>query len=96
MPLTQDGQLFGWSLELWTLLDQIGILVGLATPILTVLLAVVAWARRDELRAWLRGNRFPGVGRLIRSDARWAAVLFTVSRADLPDWVMKRTRPTTG
>jgi hypothetical protein len=92
--LTGDnGQLFGWSQATWDLLDQAGILLGVALPTLTLLLGVLAWIKRDRLRAWLRRNRFPAVGGLVRKDARWTAILFTVSRKEVPTWVMQRTRP---
>jgi hypothetical protein len=94
MPNTNSDHLFGWDPSVWTALDDLGILLGLLTTALAVCAAVITWIRRDEVRAWLRGNRFPSVGGLARSDSHWAAILFTVSRSDVPAWVMQHSRPT--
>jgi hypothetical protein len=78
----------------WELIDRISTLLGLATSIVAIVAGTWAWVSRERLRAWLRGNRFPKVGGVARDDAHWTALLFTVSRADVPAWVMERARPT--
>jgi hypothetical protein len=85
---------FATDPALWELIDRISTLLGLATSVVAIVVGSLAWVRRDRLRAWLRGNRFPKVGGLARDDAHWTALLFTVSRAEVPAWVMERARPT--
>lgn len=93
MLIGDNGQLFGWSEATWGVIDQIGILFGILLPVVTLSVGLLAWFKRDTLRAWLRHNRFPAVGGLVRKDAHWTALIFTVSREEVPQWVMKRARP---
>ncbi len=80
--------------SVWEIVDRISTLLGLATSVAAIVAGILAWVSRDRLRAWLRGNRFPKVGGLARDDAHWTALLFTVSRAEVPAFVIERARPT--
>lgn len=88
-----NGHLFSWSEATWTLVDEAATLIGLGVTVITLLFGLLAWVRRDRLRDWLRGNRFPQVGGLVREDARWSAIIFTVSQVEVPTWVMQRAKP---
>jgi hypothetical protein len=87
--LGDNGQLFGWSEATWRLLDQAGILIGYAM----LLLPIAAWIGRNRIRDWLRRNRFPRVGGESGADTRWDALVFTVSRFEVPAWVLERHPP---
>ncbi len=94
MRLTGDnGQLFGWAESTWQCLDQIGILTGDIMMVLTLLGGVIAWLRRDSIRRWLSVNRFPVSGKPIPEDEHWDALVFTISRQDVPNWVIQQRSP---
>lgn len=78
----------------WLLLDHFGILLGDLLMGCTVIGAVVGFVRRNDLRRWLRTNSFPEVGgEFDPAEQDWDAVVFTVSREEVPRWVMERVRP---
>jgi hypothetical protein len=87
------GNLFGWSDEFWRILDQIGILVGDFTLIVSLFLAGVGFLRRDRIRRWLTRNRFPEVGALDIEGMTWDGIVFTVSHEETPLWVMQQLKP---
>ncbi len=91
--LGTNGQLFGWSESTWLWLDQFGILLGDITLIIGVLGGIWAFAQRDRIRRWLRLNRFPLSGRETDPDETWDALIFTVSRAEIPQWVIDCKQP---
>lgn len=88
-----NGQLFGWAESTWLWLDQIGILGGDIMLVITVLGGIWAIINRNRIRAWLRRYRFPVAGDQAGSGETWDALIFTVSRADLPQWVIEQKTP---
>lgn len=91
--LGANGQLFGWSESTWLWLDQFGILLGDITLIIGVLGGIWAFTQRDRIRRWLRLNRFPLSGRETDPEETWDALIFTVSRDDIPQWVIDCKQP---
>ncbi len=87
-----SGNLFGWSDGLWQTLDQLGILLSDLMITASLILAVVGWLRRNDLRRWLARNRFPEVGG-IPENAHWEGLVFTVSKTETPRWVLEKVRP---
>ena len=78
--------------RLWTMLDQGSILLGY----FPLLVASLAYLFRNRLRAWWHRPAFPAVGQPIREvRGRWDALVFTVSRVEVPKWVMESVRPRT-
>ncbi len=86
----QNGQLFGWSQQTWLLWNQAGIFLGLITTLLALTGAIAAFVNRERLRRWLRGNRFPRVGRNPDHN-RYDGIVFLVSQSELPPWVLEQT-----
>lgn len=85
-------ELFGWSEAAWHLVDQIGILLGVAMGVSWFAGLLIAAFNRDTLRRWIARNRFPNVG----GENDWEyihGIAFTVSRADVPLWVIDRLKP---
>ncbi|MDQ6951771.1 MAG: hypothetical protein Q9M26_08910 [Mariprofundales bacterium] len=90
--MTQN--LFGWSSQIWLYLDQSGIMVGDGLMLLTFAGGVYSWLKRKDIRHWLYRNRFPDVGGRFDDDAtNWDGIVFTVSRVEVPEWVMKQCQP---
>lgn len=87
-----NQQLFGWSEQTWLMLDQIGILAGDIMLTLSVTAAIVGWLKRDYIRRWFGRNRFPHIGGRPEG-GEWRSLLFTVSREDLPRWVIQQLEP---
>ncbi|MGH9895486.1 MAG: hypothetical protein ACREA0_26585 [bacterium] len=85
--------LFGWSAQTWLILDQVGILCAAITVVLSWTGLVLAWLKKDSIRRWLTSNRFPTVGGFPHDVNPWQALIFTVSREEVPTWVMKTIRP---
>ncbi len=89
-----NGQLFGWADSTWLWLDQAGILVGDLLMLITIGGSLLAFFKRDRIRQWLRGNRFPHIGSELEKVAgRWDGLAFTVSREEVPLWVMGQVKP---
>ncbi len=88
-----NGQLFGLSEQWWLVMDQIGILLGNLMFVASVLGALWAWLSRDKLRRWLQANRFPDPREITEEEQCWQALLFTVSQAAVPEWLIRRQRP---
>lgn len=87
------SNLFGWSDQWWLWVDQVGILVGLIMIVLSVGGAVYAYFSREHIRQWLWRNRFPSPQELDDTQRQWDGLLFTVSRSELPQWVMTCIKP---
>lgn len=85
--------LFGWTEQTWLLVDQVGILVGNLVGFASIGLAVVGFLSRERLRRWFTRNHFPSVGRTDPGERQWDALVFTVSRTELPLWVAERHSP---
>ncbi len=88
-----NGQLFGWSESIWLWLDQFGILFGDLALVVGVAAAIWAWISRDRILGWLRLNRFPLSGHETDPDESWDALIFTVSRHEIPQWVIDCKHP---
>ncbi|MGR9046362.1 MAG: hypothetical protein ACU83N_13800 [Gammaproteobacteria bacterium] len=86
------AQLFGWSEQTWLLLDQFGILAGNVMLLISWFVFVVGWIKKDSIRHWLTRNRFPHIGGKPEG-LTWQAVIFTVSRYELPCWVIEQLQP---
>lgn len=84
------GQLFGWDPLTWTIIDQVGILLGYATVAAGVLGVLVTWFKRDSIRRWFRSNRFPAVGGDFTALGPVGGCVFCVSQAELPEWVIEQ------
>lgn len=92
----QQHNLFGWSEQTWRIIDQIGILLGGLTSILTLLglgAAVFAYINRERLRQWFTRNRFPLMPHAAQQETRWDGILFTVSHGETPSWVLETRLP---
>lgn len=88
-----SGNLFGWTDDIWHVIDQTATLLGLMTGTTGFLGLIVAIFKRESLRHWLSRNHFPNVGSYLAEDDRWDGLIFTVSRAELPIQVIKQLRP---
>ncbi len=78
--------------ELWTLLDRYGILLGDLLMTVSLLAAVYGIIKRNALRSWLGRNRFPSIGGN-PEHTHWQGIVFTVSRAEVPLWVIHQVQP---
>ena len=94
-------ELFGWCDSTWKILDQSGILLGLILMFFSIFglfLAIIAIFRRrrgvNRIYLWLRARMFPTpkAGE-IDDDWGWDGIVFTVSRANLPKWVIDTHHP---
>lgn len=85
-----NGQVFGWSESTWLLLDRGDTLLGLISGVVMFVLGIIGWFQRNRIRLWLLRNRFPHVG---GAEKAWEALVFTVSRSELPQWVIARLEP---
>lgn len=86
--------IFGWSDQAWLCLDQTGILVGDILMVLTIIGAIWVFFKQDQVRRWFTNNRFPEVGGEFDDDAMdWDGLVFTVSHAEVPKWVMQHCKP---
>ncbi len=77
----------------WELLERLSAVLGLLTTLCGIGIRLWGFLRRDAMRLWLRTNRFSKVGGLVREDAQWAGILFKVSRAGVPRFVMETAKP---
>ena len=92
--LGDNGQLFGWSEGTWLWLGQISTLGGNIMMIASLAGALYAWWRRDLIRLWLLSNHFPKTGYAADIEpGQWEAIVFTISREDVPAWVMEQLKP---
>jgi hypothetical protein len=84
--------LFGWSDDFWKMLDQLSIIVGGALMLITIVGGFYGSIKLNKIRNWLTRNRFPGIGGSLEH-TRWQGLVFTVSRSDVPQWVITQVRP---
>ncbi|WP_031433639.1 PDDEXK family nuclease [Methylomarinum vadi] len=87
-----NEQLFGWNEQTWLYLDQLGILAGNVMLLFSLCAVVFGWLRRDNIRRWFSRNRFPHIGGKPEGKD-WQGLVFTVSRDELPCWVIGQLRP---
>jgi len=77
----------------WLLLDRIGIVLGIVTGAATLLAFVIGYLKREHLRRWLIRNRFPAIGGALAEHVRYDGLVFTVSKAETPAWVLAQIKP---
>lgn len=90
--MSPSHNLFGWSDGVWQTLDQFGILLGDFMLTSTLILGIVGFMRRNDIRRWLTRNRFPEVGGT-PENTHWEGLVFTVSKTETPRWVLEKVRP---
>lgn len=88
-----NGQLFGWPASTWLWIDQSSTMIGIVMMVMSLVGAIWAWIQRDSIHNWFRVNRFPIVGEAIVDNQRWNALIFTVSKVQVPKWVIEQKRP---
>ena len=76
----------------WLVLDHFGILLGDILMTLTVVGGIIGFIKRNDLRSWLTRNRFPSIGGN-PEHTRWQGLVFTVSRIEVPLWVIEQVQP---
>lgn len=92
--MTCIPQTFGWCDSTWLLLDQLSILLGLIVLLLGFIGIPWAWVRRRQIVRRLLLNaqgltsRLPKATDLKDDEWHWDGLVFTVSRAELPKWVL--------
>lgn len=86
-------EFLGWDEDVWTFLDRLSILESHLMFLLALLGGFVGFLKREDIRRWFARNHFPNVGPDLDDAENWRAVVFTVSHAELPTWVMESTRP---
>lgn len=72
-------------------LDQVATLLGLVMGSTWLIGLLLACFKPDSLRRWFTRNRFPSIGG--RPEIDWQGVVFTVSRAEVPLWVIGQVQP---
>lgn len=78
--------------DTWLLLDHIGILLGNILMLGSIIGGTIGIIKRNDLRLWLSRNQFPSIGGDL-NHTRWQGLVFTVSRDDVPQWVIQQVRP---
>lgn len=91
--MADTSNVFGWPDRCWAFISQVDNLFDLPVNVITLTLFIVALTRRDDIRRWLTRNSFPSVGHVLSDKQRWNAIVFTLSRIDLPLWVMRTYKP---
>ncbi len=89
--------LFNWSANTWEVLDQLGILAGLVVSIFSLILTLVAlfaYFNKERIKNWLTQNRFPHIGEMTDDETQWDGLIFSISHADTPKWVIESRKPT--
>jgi hypothetical protein len=87
--------LFNLSDSTWALIDQIGILLGILTSLIPLLGLLWAVFNKERIKRWITRNRFPNVGELTDEELQWDGLIFTVSHAETPLWVIETRLPKT-
>ena len=77
--------IFG-SDQIWLIMDQWGILLGL----IGILYGVFTKIKIGKIRAGLTRNRFPHVGETVTECPRSKGLVFTISNMDVPQWVVQQ------
>lgn len=77
----------------WLLLDRIGIVLGIVTGAVTLLALAIGYLKREHVRRWLVRNRFPVIGGELAEHIRYDGLVFTVSKAETPAWVLDQIKP---
>ncbi|MFZ4504461.1 MAG: hypothetical protein ACOYM1_10975 [Methylovulum sp.] len=77
----------------WLWLDRYGVILGDFMLTVTLIGGIVGIIKRNDIRQWLNRNRFPSIGG-DPEHTRWQGLIFTVSRDDVPLWVINQVHPT--
>jgi len=81
------------SSQAWEWINRGAAVAGIVTFIAWVAGLIVGIVNRDRIKRWLRTNRFPKVGGAPEHERSWRGIVFTVSRTDVPAWVVERCLP---
>lgn len=84
--------IFTFNESTWLLWDHYGIIVGDIVMTLTILAAIYGFICRNKLHNWFKRNRFPSIGGQLEH-SHWQGIIFTVSRKEVPLWVIKQINP---
>lgn len=80
--------------DIWFCLERYGIVVGDLLMTITIGAAIYGFIRRESLRGWLVRNRFPDIGgELVAQSEPIDAIVFLVSKTEVPSWVLRQLRP---
>lgn len=93
MAMECKAALFGWCESTWDLFDKIGILLGLLLALGTIGSLLYGFIKRDEIRRWLNGNRFPRIGGNLEDADKYDGLVITVSKPETPAWVIAQVHP---
>lgn len=78
------------TLAFWDLLQAINTVGG----DLMIFAALGGYANREQIRRWFTRNHFPKeVGHPLDDAIQWDALIFTVSKTEVPFWVIERLKP---
>lgn len=77
----------------WRYIGQVADSLGAFLGILTILIAVVGLIKRKQISRYFKRVSFSDVGEPIHESQQFDAVVFTVSREELPKKVIDLTRP---
>jgi len=81
--------LFTFDESTWLWLDRYGIIVGDLLMTFTFLATIYGFICRNKLRNWFKRNQFPSIGGQLEH-SHWQGIIFTVSRKEVPLWVIKK------
>ena len=84
--------LFTFDESTWLWLDRYGIIVGDLLMTFTFLATIYGFICRNKLRNWFKRNQFPSIGGQLEH-SHWQGIIFTVSRQEVPLWVIKQINP---
>jgi len=84
--------LFTFDESTWLWLDRYGIIVGDLLMTFTFLATIYGFICRNKLRNWFKRNQFPSIGGQLEH-SHWQGIIFTVSRKEVPLWVIKQINP---
>ena len=78
------------NIDYWTWLGRISDCISL----ILFLAVFFAYLKRENIRRWLTRNRFPKeVGHPLGNDIQFDALIFTISRTEVPFWVIEQLKP---
>ena len=87
-----SSNLFTFDESTWLWLDRYGIIVGDLLMTFTFLATIYGFICRNKLRNWFKRNQFPSIGGQLEH-SHWQGIIFTVSRKEVPLWVIKQINP---
>ena len=87
-----SSNLFTFDESTWLFLDHFGIFFGDILMILTIVGGIYGLICRNKLHNWFKRNRFPSIGGQLEH-SHWQGIIFTVSRREVPLWVIKQINP---